>query len=169
MRHENHVVIDVEATVKHNALRGRPNKTLLSAGNDAAYVVEVAMLIKQGRKAALKAAGFTEATALRYVQKRRRGLMGGFVGKSVQELLFAEENRTKRGLQLVIEHGFKVSIVAKKLEIDLRNLRKALPLARIQERKEAERRKLFALGTTVTDSCVRTIYLPRNTTAQIVD
>jgi hypothetical protein len=146
-----HLVVDIAATVKRGASRGRPNQTIQSAGDEAARVIEIALLLKQGRKAALKATGYTEATALRFVQKRRRGLIGGFVGNSVQELLFAKENRTQRGLQLVIEHGFKVSLVAEKLDIDLRNLRKALPLARIQAREEAERRNLFARGTTVTD------------------
>ena len=144
-------IIDVQARVKPGPSRGRPNLTTLSAGNKAAHIIRIALLIRQGQITDLKAIGFTEATALRYVQKRRRGLIGGFVGDSVKELLFSKENLTQRALQLVIEHKFKVSVVADKLGIDLRNLRKALPLARIKARKETEWRKSFAASTTVTD------------------
>lgn len=146
-----HAVIDIEANVKRGASRGRPNKKLLSAGNDAAHIVDTALLIKLGRKKELESAGFTEATALRYVMKRRRGLIGGFIGDSVRDLVSPTINHTERALQLIIEHGVKVSIAALALKIDLRNLRKALPLARIRARNEAERRKSFAKRTFIVD------------------
>ena len=144
-------VIDIEANVRRSASRGRPNTTLLSAGNDAAHVIQIALLIKLGREKELKSAGFTEAAALRYVLKRRRGLIGGFIGDSVRDLLSPTINRTQRALQLIIEHRFKVSIAARVLKIDLRNLRKALPLARIRARNEAERRNSFAQRTLIVD------------------
>lgn len=143
--------IDIEATAKPSEARGRPNKTLMDFDNEAARIIELALMLKLGRIAQVESMGFTKASALRYVSKRRRGLIGDFVGDSVRDLLFPTENRTQRALQLVIEHGFKVSGVARALGIDLRNLRKALPLARIRARKEDMRRASFARGTVVTD------------------
>ncbi len=93
--------------------------------------------------------GFTEVSALRYVMKRRRGIVGALVGDDVRELVAPTENRTLAALRLIVEHGFKPSEVAGWLNLDSRNVRRLVPDARRRAEEEKARQAEFAKRTTV--------------------
>ncbi|MHB8949832.1 MAG: hypothetical protein ACYC4S_12310 [Rhodoferax sp.] len=155
------------------ASRGRPTKTLLSAANEAARIIDIALMIKLGRLAQLEALGFTEATALRYVMKRRRGLTGAYVGTTAIELLGSTQNKTQAALRLIIEHGFPATFSARAYQIDRRNLLKLLPEARKVAAAEVMRRRSFSqtpstvniLSYPPAPDTAPSIFLPKNTTA----
>ena len=152
--------------------RGRPQKLAKDAASEAAFVMEVALAIRLGRLQRLKLLGFTEATAIRFVMKRRRGLVDGYIGATVTELLGGTENKTQAALRLVTEHGAPLALAARSTGVDRRNRQTALPLARQLVAAVAERKIAFESGTTVADfsftqvaAIVRAMYfLPRNTT-----
>jgi hypothetical protein len=131
--------------------RGRPPKQIRDALEEAAFVIDVAVAIRSGRIRYLKRLGFTEATALRFVMKRRRGLTGKHIGTTVTELLGATENKTQAALRLVIEHDLSVAQAARCVGIDVRNLRKLVPEARQAAQIETNRKIKFAASTQVQD------------------
>lgn len=151
---------------------GRPTKTNQLAAKEAAQVLEVALMIKQGRFAQLNAIGYTEMTALRYVMKRRRGLTGAYIGTTAIELLGSVANKTQAALRLIIEHGCPVMYSARVYQIDRRNLLKLLPQAREAAAVEAKRRSSFAEHAKVASDLSYPpaldadlpIFTPRNTT-----
>ena len=152
--------------------QGRPKKTAQLAADEAARVINIALLIKQNRIDQIVALGFTEASAQRYVMKRRRGLTGAYIGTTAIELLGSVENRTQAALRMVVEHGFPAAVAARVYQIDRRNLLKVLPEARKAAAVEAIRRCAFGQCTvTASDlSCPpaqddpQTSFLPKNTT-----
>ena len=152
--------------------RGRPQKLAKDAASEAAFVMEVALAIRLGRLQRLKLLGFTEATAIRFVMKRRRGLVGEYIGATVTETLGGTENKTQAALRLVAVHGAPIAVAARATGVDRRNLQKGLPEARKLAEADAERKAAFESGTPVGDfsftqvaAMVRAIYfLPRNTT-----
>ncbi|MDO8450682.1 MAG: hypothetical protein Q7T10_17960 [Rhodoferax sp.] len=163
----------MESKPKANA-RGRPPKQKIDAAGEAAFVIEVALAIRLGRIQRLRLLGFTEATALRFVMKRRRGLTGEYIGTTVSELLGTAENKTQAALRLVTEHGAPVALAARSTGVDRRNLQKVLPEARQLAQADADRKADFKARTVVTDfnfsfsqvaAAVSAMYfLPRNTT-----
>lgn len=96
--------------------RGRPPKTFEHHAQEAARVLEVALLLHRMRSAlpaALDAAvsryGFASgAAALRFVQKRRRGAVAEFIGADVDALLGGKLNPTRAAVRLITEHGLTV-------------------------------------------------------------
>ena len=131
--------------------KGRPTKNETDARNEAAFVTEVATAIRLRRFGHLRLLGFTQATALRFVMKRRRGLTGDYIGTTIGELIGACENKTQAALRLVIEHDLSVARAAELMEIDLRNLRRLMPEARHAAQLERARKINFAAGTQIHD------------------
>lgn len=65
---------------------GRPRLTDEQAAIRAAHVIDVAVMLRQGRLNHLARMGYSERDALRLIQKRYRGRVGEFIGTSVREL-----------------------------------------------------------------------------------
>jgi hypothetical protein len=145
--------------------RGRPPKQKRDALEEAAHVIDVALAVRLKHLWRLKQLEFTEAAALRFVMKRRRGRTGEYIGATVNELLGAIENKTQAALRLVVEHDLPVAQAARCLGIDLRNLRKLVPEARQAAQIEADRKIKFAASTQVQDL----FFLPKNTTPEKSD
>jgi hypothetical protein len=137
--------------IKRNRV-GRPAKQLEDAQKEAALVLEIALMLKQGRLSAIKQAGFSEASAIKYVMQRRRGLAADLIGSSVNELLGGTTNRTSASLRLVTTHGFSLALAARIFKLDRRNLQKKLKEARDAAEADAIRQADFLSKTTVTDA-----------------
>lgn len=144
--------------VNDSATRGRPIKSVRSAGNEAARIIELALMIKQGRIAPVKAMGYTETSALRYVLKRRRGLVGAYIGTTVIDMLMPTENRTRAALRLITEHDLPVTTAARLMKLDRRTLTRMVNDARQGAETVTVRTEAFSDSTEVSDL----IYLPEN-------
>jgi hypothetical protein len=119
--------------------RGRPKLTERAAHEEAARVINVAHALRY-HPDALPALGFlptrrvpSTQKALRYVSKRRRGLIGELIGASVRRMLFPVVNRTEIAAALVLDHGLTLYRAAKLAEVDLPNLKRA-----VRQRQEAQ-------------------------------
>lgn len=145
--------------------RGRPPKLPGAAAQEATYILEVCIALRLKRFAKLAELGFTEAAALRFLMKRRRGLIGEYVNRSIDELLGSSENRTHRALQLITEHGVKVSVAALAMAIDKRSLQRLLPAARDIAKQNAARQAEFASNTEI--SCISALLESATTTPAI--
>ena len=152
--------------------RGRPKKPLNSAANEAAQIIELALMLKQGRIAQIQSAGFTRASALRYVLKRRRGLVGAYIGTTVTDMLIPTDNRTQAALRLITEHEFHVTTAARIMKLDRRTLTRMVKSARQKAASVRARTETFSGSTEVRDLAPRStqddnrvttsIYLPEN-------
>lgn len=129
-----------------------------SAGNEAAWIIELALMIKLGRTAQIKSMGFTVATALRYVLKRRRGLVGAYIGTTVKDMLSPVENRTQAALQMITEHELPVTTAARMFQLDRRTITRMVKTARQDAEAAKARSRAFASSTVVSNL----IYLPEN-------
>lgn len=141
-----------------SAARGRPVKSGSSAGNEAASIIELALMLKLGRTARIKSMGFTETTALRYVLKRRRGLVGAYIGTTIIDMLMPTENRTRAALRLITEHGLPLTTAARIMKLDRRTLTRMVKDARQGAAAAMVRTEAFADSTEVNDL----VYLPEN-------
>ena len=133
---------------------GRPLKTERAAALEAATVLHNALMLAQGRSEVLKGLkGYTRGAeiALRYATKRRRGLVGAYIGNDVKELLAPSVNKVQAALRLIVEHGVSVNSAARLIGTDLRTLRRLVKQARTDWQATTERQKEFQARTTVTD------------------
>jgi hypothetical protein len=108
-------------------------------------------MLKQGRTQALKEYGATEAQALRFVMKRRRGLVGQYIGTTVLEMLAPVDSKIRATLRLITEHQIPLTTAARVMGADRPSVLKMARKARVAAAGETARRELFARGTTVTD------------------
>lgn len=129
--------------------KGRPPKTDEDRLLEGARVLEVALLLRQGRLGKLADMGFTEAQALRYVSKRRRGIAGELVG---DDAVPPPNNKTRAALRLVVEHGMPVAKAADVMGLDRRNLVRLKPQAEAEFQKIQARQAAFAARTRITDA-----------------
>lgn len=129
--------------------RGRPQKSLETAALEAAHVLNMALALRLGRRNEVMGFRGSESSALRYVQKRRRGLVAAFIGRDAHH---EPPNHLRRALQLVIEHDVSVVMASRMLGADLRNLRRLLPQARAENLARQLRREEFAKRTVVVDA-----------------
>lgn len=133
------------------AARGRPIKSAISAGNEAASIIELALMLKLGRIAQIESAGFTRATALRYVLRRRRGLVGAYIGTTVTDMLLPTENRTQAALRLITKHELGVTTAARIMKLDRRTLTRMVKDARQSAALAMARTDAFSGSTKVSD------------------
>lgn len=90
----------------------------------AARTIETELVLRQKEPGRLKELGFkSEGMAVRFVNKRRRGLVAGLIGR---DGAMPPENQLRRASQLVIEHGMRLRDAALLFEVDLPNLRRAV-------------------------------------------
>ncbi len=137
--------------VNRTASRGRPKMTMQTAGNEAARIMDLALMLKLGRTAQIKSAGFTERSALLYVLKRRRGLVGAYIGTTVVDMLLPTENRTQAALRLITEHDLPVTTAARVMKLDRRTLTRMVKDARHVSETTKARAERFASSTEVHD------------------
>ena len=114
--------------------KGRPPKTAEAAAAEAAQVLHVALMLKQGRIQALKEYGVTEAQALRFVMKRRRGLVGQYIGTTVLELLAPVDSKIRATLRLITEHQIPLTTAARVMGADRPSVLKMARKARVAPR-----------------------------------
>lgn len=126
---------------------GRPPKTYEDFALEAVRVLEVATLLRQGRLGKLAGMGFTEGQVLRYVSKRRRGIVGELVGDDAAS---PPNNRTRTAISLVVEHGLSLAKAADVMGLDRRNLARLKPQAEAEFQKLQLRQAAFAAKTRIT-------------------
>jgi hypothetical protein len=130
-----------------------------AAATEAAKIIQVALALAQNRTAALRSMGFiNRRMALLYALKRRRGLVGAYVGPSVKELLEPKRSKLQGALRLIIDGGVPVNIAVRmthrhqdEQEHNLRAVRRLLKQARADAQATVDRQQNFQARTTVTD------------------
>lgn len=138
------------ATTPKNS-KGRPAKSAGAAAAEAAQVLHVALMLKQGRVQALKELGVTAGQALRFVMKRRRGLVGEYVGSTVKELLAPVDSKVRATLRLITDHEIPLTTAVRLMGADRPTVLKIARLARVDAARVVAQREQFVRGTTVTD------------------
>ena len=131
--------------------KGRPKKSAVVSALEAAQVLHVALMLKQGRVQALKELKVTETQALRFVMKRRRELTGYYIGATVRELLAPADSKIRATLRLITEHSIPLTTAARLMDADRQTVQKMVRNAREDAAAEKVRREKFALNTKVTD------------------
>ncbi len=150
----------------HKARVGRPQKTFAVVCEEAVAVLEIALAIKQRRLTWLKSRGLSETAALKFLFKRRRGLLSGLIADDVQSLTGRRENRTRQAIQLVVEHGMSVRKACALAMVDERNIRRLLPKAKVDHRITLARRARMAVAVWDAALLPDSNYLPESTTAR---
>lgn len=111
---------------------GRKKKTAEQAADEAARVLRVAVLLKQGRDAALHTEGLASRRQARhFLMKRRRGMVADYIGDALVELgVVLKPNKLQASIRLVLEHGMSISAAARHMQQDRRTLQRKIGEAR---------------------------------------
>lgn len=152
--------------MKKNTKGGRPKKSVELIYAEAVGVINLALALRQGRRAEVKRLHGTEATALRHVLKRRRGLISDLIGTDGAAAVAPTVNRTQRAIQLIVEHGMPVAVAARLFGINLRNLRREVAGGRADHAAREKRLADMASRMEVWDAVIAETmgYSPADTT-----
>lgn len=120
--------------------------TAADAVRQAVRILEVATALHCGRISALEKMGLTEPQALRLVQKRYRGAVGHWLGKSL-DVMLPQCNPTARAGQIALDLSLSGTTATKAVElasehtrVDVRHVWAAFKRAKLDEEKASVRR-----------------------------